>query len=292
MTLNKQPILESISSNFGNSLAVHRYEKAANDFAPKWHFHPEIELVYINGGSGKRHIGNHISNYVNGDLVLIGSNLPHFGFTNRLTGNKSEVVIQFKEDFLGSEFFETPEMATIKQLFKRSKQGLVFHSETKSAIGTMMEKLVEDSPFDRIIHFLEILKELAESQNFKLLQVDNVILESKPQDTNRLDIIYSIVRTGFTRHISLAEVANAISMSEPSFSRYFKNKTGKTFTQFANEFRLVHACKLLGEEGLSITNICYECGFNNFSHFNKKFKAFTGQSPSQYRNELKTIYKP
>lgn len=292
MSLSKQPILESISSDFGNSLAIHCYEEASNDFAPKWHFHPEIELVYINGGAGKRHIGNHISNYVNGDLVLIGSNLPHFGFTNPLTGNKSEVVIQFNEDFLGKDFFETPEMISIKQLFKRSKQGLVFHSETKKFVGVQMEKLVDLTPFDRIIQFLGILKELAQSENFKLLHVDNVIIESKPQDTNRLDTIYSIVRTEFTRHIPLAEVANAISMSEPSFSRYFKNKTGKTFTQFANEYRLVHACKLLGEEGLSITNICYECGFNNFSHFNKKFKAFTGQSPSQYRNQLKTIYKP
>ena len=291
MTLTKQPILESISSDFGNSLAIHSYEEASNNFAPKWHFHPEIELVYINGGTGKRHIGNHISNYVKGDLVLIGSNLPHFGFTNPLTGNKSEVVIQFKEDFLGKDFFDTPEMSTIKQLFKRSKQGIVFHSETKKAVGIQMEQLLDLAPFDRIIHFLEILKKLAESKNFKLLHIDNVIIESKPQDTKRLDTIYSIVRSEFTRHIPLAEVANAVSMSEPSFSRYFKNKTGKTFTQFANEYRLVHACKLLGEEGLSITAICYECGFNNFSHFNKKFKAFTGKSPSQYRNELKTIYK-
>lgn len=288
----KQPILESISSNFGNSLAIHSYEEASNDFAPKWHFHPEIELVYVNGGSGKRHIGNHISNYANGDLVLIGANLPHFGFTDRLSGNKSEVVIQFREDFLSKDFFETPEMTAIKQLFDRSKQGIIFHSETKKEIGRKMEELLDRPPFERIIDFLGILKALSESQNFKLLHVDNVTLESKPQDTNRLDIIYSIVRTEFTRHIPLSEVANAVSMSEPSFSRYFKNKTGKTFTQFANEYRLVHASKLLAEEGLSITSICYECGFNNFSHFNKKFKAFTGKSPSQYRNELKTIYKP
>ena len=291
MSLNKQPILESISSNFGNSLAIHRYQEASNEFAPKWHFHPEIELVYVNGGAGKRHIGNHISNYVDGDLVLIGSNLPHFGFTDPLTGNKSEVVIQFREDFLGTGFFETPEMASIKQLFDKSKQGIVFHSETKKVIGSRMEQLLVLPPFERIVDFLGILKELAESSHFKLLHVDNVIIESKPQDTKRLDTIYAIVRSEFTRQIPLSEVADAVSMSEPSFSRYFKSKTGKTFTQFTNEYRLVHACKLLAEQGLSITNICYECGFNNFSHFNKKFKLFTGKSPSQYRNELKTIYK-
>jgi AraC-like DNA-binding protein len=291
MALSKQPILESISSNFGNSLAVHCYQEASNNFAPKWHFHPEIELVYVNGGAGKRHIGNHISNYVDGDLVLIGSNLPHFGFTDPLTGNKSEVVVQFREDFLGVDFFNTPEMTPIKQLFDRSKQGLVFHSETKDTVGSHMEQLLDLPPFERIVELLSILKALAESPNYKLLHVDNVTLEAKPQDTNRLDTIYAIVRNEFSRNIPLAEVADAVSMSEPSFSRYFKHKTGKTFTQFTNEYRLVHACKLLAEEGLSITSICYESGFNNFSHFNKKFKQFTGKSPSQYRNELKTIHK-
>lgn len=289
MTNTKNPILESISSGYENSLSIHNYPEASNDFAPKWHFHPEIEIVFVDGGVGKRHIGNHVSNYTDGDLIMIGANLPHFGFTDRLTGHKSEIVIHMNEDFLGPEFLELPEIRSIKQLFKRSKQGIIFHSETKKNIGLQMQELLDLSPFERMISFLKVLKALSDSEDYALLNVDYVLLESKPQDTQRLDTIYSLVRSEFTRPIPLSEAANAISMSEQSFSRYFKNKTGKTFTQFVNDYRLVHAAKLLSEEHLSITNICYESGFNNFSHFNKKFKAFTGKSPSQYRNELKLV---
>ena len=287
----KSPVLESISPEFGSSIKVHNYKEECNEFAPKWHFHPEMEIVYVNGGNGKRHIGNHISYYNNGDLIFIGSNLPHFGFTNRLTGNKSEVVIHIKEDFLGNDFFQVPEMNDIRQLFLRSQQGIVFHSETRDQLGSKIEQLLDLDPFERILSFLKILKEMAVSQDYMLLNVDHITIESKPQDTQRLDLIYSLVRNEFTRPIPLAEVADLINMSEQAFSRYFKNKTGKTFTQFVNEYRLVHACKLLSEGQLSITMICYECGFNNFSHFNKKFKEYTGKSPSQYRNELKAILK-
>lgn len=289
MKNRKLPILESITSDFGNSISIQQYQESSNAFAPKWHFHPEIEIVYVNGGHGKRHIGNHISHYTDGDLVMIGAKLPHFGFTNKFTGNKSEVVIQFIEDFLGAHFFSIPEMTAIQQLISKSKQGIVFHSKTKEHIGEMIEAMIALDPFQRILHFLNILQALAESENYELLNVDGLQLESKPQDAKRLDLVFALVRENFARTISLSEVANKVNMSEPSFSRYFRKKTGKTFTQFVNEYRLVHASKLLSEENLSITEICYECGFNNFSHFTKKFKAHTGKSPSQYRNGLNTI---
>ncbi|MEZ4859368.1 MAG: AraC family transcriptional regulator [Flavobacteriaceae bacterium] len=285
----KTPLFESIAPSHGSSLSVNNY-KGFNDENPaSWHYHPEMELVYVNGGSGKRHIGNHISYYTDGDLILIGANLPHFGFTDRLTENKSEVVIQVREDFLGEGFFEAPEMKAINQLLIRSKQGMVFHGKAKEIIGPKIEALLNLSTFERLIGFLKILQELAETEAYTILNVANVHLESRPQDTVRLDTIYSFVSKEFTRPISLEEISDMVSMTEQAFSRYFKNKTGKTFTQFVNDYRLVHACKLLSEKHLSITDVCFECGFNNFSHFNKKFKEFTGKNPSQYRNELKKV---
>lgn len=289
MKMTKRPVLENISPDFGNSLHIHNYKEPSNDHIPRWHFHPEMELVFVNGGSGKRHIGDHISYYSDGDLIFIGSNVPHFGFTNRLTNHKSEIVIQLKEDFLGPNFFDTPEMKPIKSLFQKSKHGIIFTGDTKWDLGHRMEKLLDLSPFERIVSFLEILKDMAETKDYELLHVEEVIIETKPQDTKRMDAIYQLIRKEFTRHIPLSEVAELVSMSDQAFSRYFKNKTGKTFTQFVNEYRIVHASKLLSEEHLSITNICYESGFNNFSHFNKQFKAYTGKSPSQYRNEIKNL---
>ncbi|MDC7993701.1 helix-turn-helix domain-containing protein [Altibacter sp. HG106] len=290
MRNTKTPTLEAIRPSFGSSLKVSRYENASNNLIPNWHFHPEMEIVYVNGGSGKRHIGNHISYYSDGDLLFIGANLPHFGFTDRLTGNKSEVVIQVKEDFLGPDFFDVPEMQSIKQLFLRGKQGIAFHQETMSRMGPRLERLETLEPYARLMEFLRILKDLADANDYTVLNVDQVVLESKPQDTERLDTIYGFVSNEFKRPISLSEVAQLVNMTPPAFSRYFKNKTNKTFTQFVNEYRLVHASKLLMEEQRSITDICFDCGFNNFSHFSKKFKAYTGKNPSDYRNELKKVY--
>lgn len=289
MKISKEPLLENISPKFGSSLKIHNFKEASNDHAASWHFHPEMEIVYVNGGAGKRHIGNHISYYNDGDLIFIGANLPHFGFTDRLSMNKSEVVIQAREDFLGTDFFSIPEMKSIKRLLDRSAQGIVFHNPTKDIVGAQMEALLELNNFEQLVAFLKILEQLSESEDYTLLNVEQMVLETKPQDTKRMDIIYSLVSKEFTRAIPLSEIADKVSMTEQAFSRYFKKKSGKTFTQFVNEYRLVHASKLLSEQHLSITDICYACGFNNFSHFNKTFKTYTGKSPSKYRDQFKTM---
>ncbi len=289
MKVSKQPLLEAIAPALGSSFSVTNFADQRKQDRAAWHFHPEIELVYVDQGSGKRHIGNHLSYYNEGDLILIGSNVPHFGFTDRLTGNSEEVVIQFKEDFLGPEFFEKPEMNQIKKLFKRGKQGIVFYGETKEVIGKKMSALTQMTPLNRLTGLLNILEQLSLSDEYKLLNIDSVIIEAKPQDNNRLELLYDFVNREYTRHIPLAEAANMVSMTEQAFSRFFKKKTGKTFTQFVNEHRLVHASRLLAEEPMGITDICYDSGFNNFSHFNKLFKKFSGKSPSQYRNEIQKV---
>ena len=289
MKHNKKPVLEAIDPQFGSSIKVHDCKEDSNDFAPTWHFHPEIEIVYVNGGSGKRHIGNHLSYYNNGDLVFIGSNVPHYGFTNRLTQNKSEVVIHLKPDFPGNDFLDLPEMEAIRALLERGKQGIVFLDPVKDQLGAQMEALLELSPFERMIRLLNILEQMAQTEDYQLLQTEQIVLETKAEDNQRLDMIFKWVKQEFKRPISLSEVADMVSMSDPAFSRYFKKKTGKTFTRFVNEHRLVHACKLLSEEHMSITEVCYESGFNNFSHFNKLFKDYTGKSPSDYRKGIRHI---
>ena len=133
----------------------------------------------------KDHIGNHVSYYNNGDLIIIGAGLPHFGFTDSLTGNKSEVVIQAKEDFLGNSFFDIPEMQQIKQLLHRSKHGIVFHEAVKKKVGPQIEALLELPSFEQLLSFLNILSQLAQTDDYTLLNVEKVILESKPQDTKR-----------------------------------------------------------------------------------------------------------
>ncbi|MUP45816.1 AraC family transcriptional regulator [Gramella sp. BOM4] len=288
MGVAHKPTLEKIEPGFGSSFTFRTYyQDHSNNKNTFWHYHPEIELVFVNGGSGKRQIGSHISYYRNGDLILIGSNLPHCSFTDSLTGHQSESVIQMKPDFLGEAFFDIPEMRGIKNLMERAKNGIVYHGETKRSIGKKIEKLRNLDPLPRLLGLLDILKQLEKASNYTILNAEGFILETEFEDNDRINVIFNFVKEEFTRPITLDEISNKVNMTNPAFCRYFKKITGKTFTSFVNEYRLVHAAKLLHEKQISITQVCYESGFNNFSHFNKQFKEFTGKSPSVYRNELK-----
>ena len=286
---NSKPKFEKISPQFGSSLNVKKHNEQIENRLPFWHFHPELELVYINKANGKRHIGSHLSYFNNSQLILIGSNLPHSGFTDRFTTNGSETIVQFKKDFLGENFFDIPEAIQAKKLFQKAKKGILFGKKTKEIVGPKIEKLNSHQGMARIINFLDILKDLANAPDYTILNVDGFAFEVEPQDNNKIDIVFAHVSTQFKRPIPLDEIADKVSMTIPAFCRYFKKVTGKTFTQFVNEFRIVHATKLLAENPTSITDICFESGFNNFSHFNKLFKKFTGKSPLKYRNEMKNL---
>ncbi|MDN3491682.1 AraC family transcriptional regulator [Winogradskyella bathintestinalis] len=285
----RKPTLEKISPQFGSSLKVNKHEAYIGENKPFWHFHPEIELVYVNKGQGKRHIGNHLSYFNNSQLLLLGPNLPHNGFTDRLTINGSETVVQFRPEFLGNHFFDIPEMGQINKLFERSKKGILFGVKTKRKLGPKIEKLNEKEGFKKILILLEVLHGLAKSEDYTILNADGFAFETEPQDSAKIDIVFKHVNQNFKEHISLDEIADKVSMTVPAFCRYFKKVTGKTFTKLVNEYRIVHATKLLSESQMSIADVSYECGFNNFSHFNKLFKEFTGKSASKYRGELKLI---
>ena len=287
--MNTKPILEKISLDFGSSILVKKHTEFLKQIKASWHFHPEIELVYVNKGKGKRHIGNHLSYFNNSQLLLIGSNLPHNGFTDRLTTNGSETLIQFKPDFLGDFFFDAPEMQPISVLFEKAKKGILFGVKTKGKLGSKIEKLAEKKGFKQILILLEILHTLSKSEDYTLLNADGFAFEAQAQNNNKIDEIFKHINENFNQHISLDEIADLVSMTVPAFCRFFKKSTGKTFTKLVNEYRVVHATKLLSESQSSITDICFECGFNNFSHFNKLFKEFTGKSASKYRSEMMNL---
>lgn len=287
--LLQKPTLETITPNFGNSFTYQKFDKENRNDNSVWHYHPELELVYVNGGTGRRLVGSNLSYYTWGTLILVGSNLPHCGFTDHQTGNTFETVIQMKANFLGEDFFNIPEMAPIKNLLQVSKRGIVFSGNTKTAAGTLMEEMEQKTDFERLVSFLSILNTLAITKEFRILNADGFALLSNVQDNDRINLVFNHVKTHFKEEITLEAIAALTHMTVPSFCRYFKKITNKTFTQFVNEYRLVHASKLLSEQAISITDVCFESGFNNFSHFNKRFKAFTGQTPSAYRKQIKTI---
>ncbi|MEP5914640.1 MAG: AraC family transcriptional regulator, partial [Flavobacteriaceae bacterium] len=196
-----------------------------------------------------------------------------------------------KADFLGNDFFNIPEMKNIQKLFEVSKGGIAFAGKTKLKVGEKMEILEYQTDFQRLLSILNILNQLALSDEINVLNGEGFSMETEVKDNDRINIVFNYVKTHFKEDISLDQIADIVRLTVPSFCRYFKKITHKTFVQFVNEYRLVHASKLLAEQPISITQVCYDCGFNNFSHFNKSFKAFTGQNPSEYRNQLKTVLK-
>jgi len=287
--MNTKPVLEKVLPKFGSSFFFRNFNDRNSNSQPYWHFHPELEIVYVGDGSGKRHIGNHISYYNEGNLIFLGPNLPHLGFTDRLSGQHNEIVVQMKEDFLGSNFLEVPEMKAIQQLFERSRLGLSFHGTTKKEVGERLERMTLLEGFDRLLAFLRVLEILANSTEYKILNANGYALDVEVQDHERINTIYQFVRKHFQREIPLSEIADEVNMTIPAFCRYFKKLTHKTFTHFVNEFRVVHACKLLSEQQLPISEVCFESGFNNLSHFNKSFRKITEKSPTEYRKDFRKI---
>ena len=280
-------ILERVHPSIGQSFTIMQFDNASENSDKSWHFHPELELVYVHKGKGKRHVGNHISYYDDGDLILLGSNLPHYGFTNRYSGHSKEIVVQWKADFLGTMLMDLPETAHIRNLYDLSLHGIVFYGNIKRRIGERMSEMVHDNTFDRLINLVKILDQLAKTDEYRLLNASTVGLVINQKDTDRIDLVYDYVRENFDQEdISLTAVSDLVSMTVPSFCRYFKKHTNKTFTQFVNEFRIVHATKLLAETTDQISDICFQCGFNNFSYFNRTFKKLMGESPNNYRKSL------
>lgn len=281
--------IEKIEPGFGSSFSIKKFSRQYLRKRPVWHMHPEFEIVYISDGEGKRHIGNHISFFKDGDLIFLGPNLPHFGFTQDQQEDHYEIVAQMREDFLGPDFMERTEMRDIKRLLERARTGLSFHGKTKMDVGRKLLKIYKAQPFQRLIGFLEVLQLMALSDEVESLQVNGLSHNVQIEDESRVQNVYALVQGNFQRNIPLEEVADVANMTVPAFCRFFKKATDKTFTQFVNEIRITNATKLLSETDMLITEVAHESGFNNLSHFNKSFLKVTGQRPTDYRRQASKV---
>ncbi len=290
MMQSGKPNIKPVIPNQGSSFSVKYFDEPSPDPSGRfWHFHPEIELVYVSGGSGKRHIGNHLSYFSGGELVLIGSNLPHSGFSDQLYNQHKEIVIQFLPDFLCHGFFNTRELQSVHKLLEMAKLGIAFPVSAQKEIGDKIVSLVSLPPFKRMISLLEVLQYLAHVEDIEVLNADHLGMNVEMQDNDRIQVIFKYVKDNFQRNITLKEMAELVNLTEPSFSRYFKNSTGRTFTQFVNQYRLVHASKLLSENEFTIGQVALECGFSNFSHFNNLFRREYGQTAKEYRKNIREL---
>tara|TARA_Y100001980_G_C14507432_1_gene282976 strand:+ start:257 stop:1123 length:867 start_codon:yes stop_codon:yes gene_type:complete len=282
-----RPDYESISPDLGHSYKYGSYDiNSPNNNKLRWHYHPEVELVYINSGVGKRQVGTHLSNYTEGDLVLIGSYLPHTGFTKGFNDGQKEVVIQFNQDIFNNAFNGIEELKSINHLLELSKKGIVFSGAIKDDVGIRMEGLKYETQLDGLLTFIKILYDLSIYKEKQILNAEGYAFISSPMENKRLKIIFNYIRDNFMNQIPLDDIAAIVYMTPQSFCRFFKKSTNKTFTNFLNEYRINHATKLLSETDQDIKSICFESGFNNLSNFFRNFKRITNYTPNSYRDQI------
>jgi len=272
---------EKISPDTGSSFRLIHW-KSEND-RYFWHYHPEYEIVFVRKGSGKLHIGEHLKNYEEGELVFIGPDLPHTGFGYGVIGEHEEIVVQLRKDFLGEEFMQKPELQHIRKLFERAKQGLSFQGKSRKIVAAKLQKMLTFSNFERLVELLKIFEILATTTEFSVLNAADKRFDFNHKDEDRINKVYEYVEKNYQKNVDIRAVADLANLTIPSFCRYFKKISHITYTDFVNEYRINQACRLLFENK-PIADICFEVGFNNISHFNKAFKQLKGLSPREYKS--------
>ncbi len=247
-----------------------------------WHFHPEYELVYIDGASGTRHVGEHISRFEGSDLVLIGSYIPHLNFDYGVKTPYEKMVVHIRPDFLQAAHTTTPELRAIHELFELSRYGIAFGETAKALLGTYIKQLHTYPPFERFLELLRILKALMDCPDKVLLHKEPVKNQFTQKDETRLRRVFELIDRNYQRKLEVREAAQLTFLSEAAFCRYFKKMTRLTFTEFVNHYRIDKAKKLLLQDQ-NVTETCFECGFESLSYFNRTFKKITGENPLAFK---------
>ena len=283
-----KPFFETLSPTDNSSFLVRKFEVDAFTFP--YHFHPEFELALVTKGEGKRYVGNHMDYYKVGDLVLLGSNLPHCWKTDPVVKENtgSSIVIQFSGDFIGNEFFEKTELSGIRELLLKSKRGISYHNaEIKTVKDKMMSISNEKIACKRLILLLDILHDLSVCDKYVLLDTESNISVQPSSEMERINSIIGYIIDNFKFDVSLVEAARLANMTKNAFCKYFKKITGKTFIEVVIDYRLNYANQQLIHTNKTITDICYGCGFNDVAHFSRMFKTKMKLSPLQYRNSFR-----
>lgn len=255
-----------------------------NDFY-FWHFHPEYEIVYIEAEEGTRHVGAHLSRYEGSDLVLIGPHIPHLNFDYGVRMDYEEVVVQMREDFLGQAFPDIPELKHIRGLFEEARHGVCFFGETRRQVGARLKRLRTLPHFEQFIEILRLFQVLATSSEKRLLHPHPFAQPYNRKEQQRLRTVYQHIEAHYPERITLDQMAELTCLTKAAFCRYFRKMTRMTFTEFLNQYRITQAKRLLLLDK-TVAEVCYECGFESLSWFNRTFRKVTGQNPLRFRKSM------
>jgi AraC-like DNA-binding protein len=256
-----------------------------------WHFHPEYQLTLVLESRGHRMVGDNITPLRPGDLVLVGSNLPHVWHQDtKRAGPRDRVhaiIVRFLDTFLGREFIEKPELEAVRQLLRRSARGLQVTGRTRDIVTERMHHLAASTGLGRIVELLAILEILASSREVKPIASAGFVPSVAHPDQDRMQRVCRYIDQHLAEPIDRDKAAAAAHLSPGAFSRFFKLRTGKTLPEYVNALRIGRACELLADGQWKVTDIAMQCGFRNLANFNRHFRTLTKLSPREYRTRFR-----
>ena len=261
-------------------------------FKYPWHFHSEFEIMYVREGEGSCFIGDTVVPYSKGDLILFGSNLPHYMSTDeryRLEGctlRSKGTIIQFEADFMLHSLTHYPQFLKIRKLLEDSARGVLIVTASSEVIPSLLDRIPLDAGMEQFTNLLRLLQSMAESEDRRILCSRHYADTLSPFANTRIDKIVAYLNSNYTRKIDLGEVAGMAAMNPSAFCRFFKEKTGRPFVKYIQEMRIGYACKLLLLDEMNISQIGAESGFETISHFNRTFKRLTGFTPAAYKKHM------
>jgi len=259
-----------------------------------WHYHNNFEISFITEGSGKRIVGDSIEEFQPGDLAFIGRNLPHVWIADKDTSTPSKrtlemVILQFTSNVLSPQLLTLPEFSNIKRALDLSERGIQIIGDTLNEVSEIMLQLPYLKSFERMLHFFKMMDIIGRSDTNKQLASRDYLRGQFTTGNNRIEAIHEYLMKNYREDVSLEKLAGLVNMAEGSLCRFFKMNMGITIFEYLNKIKTEFACKLLMDQNLSMTEVCFDSGFNNLSHFNKQFKKITGVPPSEYRKRFKGL---
>lgn len=256
----------------------------------RWHFHPEYEIHQVVATSGRYFVGDFIGQFEPGNLVLTGPNLPH----NWVSDLPVDVaiplrgrIIQFSEEFIGDTMKLMPELSGLGALLESSRRGVLFSGNTSKELAPLMEEIVAATGVRRIELFMMILGTLCRARGALPLSSPNYLPDPSGYMSAGMNKALAFIRENLTHPFGEADLATIAGQSQSAFSRSFRRHTGMPLVQYVKRLRINLACQILmSDEHASITDICFQVGFNNLSNFNRQFLAEKGMPPSRFRRLL------
>jgi AraC-like DNA-binding protein len=290
-----KPVLEHLPRENSESFVTRYFDY--HFYPTPWHYHPEMEIVLVTESTGKRFIGDHISDFKPGNLAFLGPNIPHtyrnddkYYEKESLLRAKS-IVIHFTEASLGEDFLNLPEAQILRGLFEQAAFGLEISGHTNHKITGKLQDIFSLTGLKKWLCLTEILLDIGHAKTDAVKITKAMYVGYNEKESARLCNVFNWVAANLDNDINLVDAARIAQMNVNAFSRFFSLRTRKPFSEFIQELRLQKAAKLLVDSDMPITEICFECGYNNISNFNRRFLNYYNMNPMRYKKTfLKNLH--